>query len=194
MQPYRITSTLSKSLLPLAFLATSIYLSIYTLNVQADTVQNSSVQNNSASPKMGEKCDSENGPMHRGFDGHGGGPMEELNLNDAQRTAFRKAAKQMHQTMLATREMHEALRDVVNSDNYSEKKAREIYKANSKKMEDSVMLASGMMHDFYASLTPDQKVKFNEIRKQMNERMKNHRHDHRHHFSDQDADEASPST
>lgn len=111
------------------------------------------------------------------------GMAGELNLNDKQRELFKTAMQQKMGGMHTGMDMHENLRELTQSDNYDEKKVRELVRKNNQEEEERIVKSSKSMNEFYKSLSPEQKSKLKEMHKnrnakmkgQMNEKMSGHR-------------------
>lgn len=135
---------------------------------------------------------SQHGPMggSMGMDqqGHGNmqgpGMMDDLNLTDAQRTALRNAMQQRRTMMGTVRNLHEQLRAITESDKYDEKQVRNMVRKHNTEMENNIVNSTKAMHDFYASLTPEQKTKLEQHRKQAREHMMQRVHDRMHDRTD----------
>lgn len=129
---------------------------------------------------MADNRDSDNKkpskPPHHEQKGDGsenyGHTMKVLNLNDAQKEAFKNAMKQMHESMVNAEQVQEQIRSIVQSDNYDEKKVRDIIQKNDKAQEENKVKQSKAMNDFYKSLTPEQKTKFKSMQSEMKDRAK----------------------
>jgi Spy/CpxP family protein refolding chaperone len=121
---------------------------------------------------------------------------DELKLNDKQRELFRTAMGQKMAAMRKTMEMQEQLRELTQSDNYDEKKLRDVIHNSNKESEEAIVTASKAMHEFYKSLSAEQKTKLKEMhakrKAEMKEHMKDHMMEHRKdHTNKQDDDEGS---
>ncbi len=103
---------------------------------------------------------------------------DELKLNDKQRGLLKSSMKQMMSNMHSGKELHEQLRELTQSDNYDEKKVRELIHKNGADMEANMLKSSKTMHEFYASLSAEQKSKFKEMHNDMKTKMKDHRKGH----------------
>jgi len=114
---------------------------------------------------------------------------EELKLTDSQRAAFKNVIQQMRETFHSGRDLHEQIRDITESDNYDEKKIRDLVRKHDTEMENNIVSNSKAMHDFYQSLSPEQKTKFNDLRKQMKDRMEQHMKGHMKDRMDKDGDD-----
>jgi len=136
----------------------------------------------------GSSSDRDGGQHRPDRDHHG--RHDGLNLTDSQRVAFRTAMRQMGDAMHDSRDLHEELRDLTESDNYSESKVRDLLHKHEASIENNLVSASKTMHDFYASLTPEQKEQFNDMRSQMRKRMIDGMRDrhHDHHDDDEERD------
>jgi Spy/CpxP family protein refolding chaperone len=120
------------------------------------------------------------------------GMMADMNLSVAQRAAFRNAMKQLHETLRSQRDMHEQLRDMAQSDNYDAAKVRDLVHSQQTQNENNMVSSSTAMHDFYAMLTPDQKARLAEHRKQMREQMKSRMTEHMKDRADDAGDDDLP--
>jgi len=117
--------------------------------------------------------------MHAGkMEKPGHKAMDELNLTDKQKTLFRDALKQMHESMKETKDIRNDIRTIVQSDNYDEKKIRNIIETNDKEREENVVKSSKAMHEFYASLDQEQKTKFKKMQDNMQAHMKERMKEH----------------
>jgi Spy/CpxP family protein refolding chaperone len=105
---------------------------------------------------------------------------DELKLTDSQRGAFKNAMKQMFGIMLDARELHEQVHEMVQSDQYDEKKLAELVHNQQAEMEKNIVASASAMHAFYQSLTPEQKTKFNEMRSDKRDHAKDHWKHHQH--------------
>jgi len=105
------------------------------------------------------------------------GMMDQLALNEKQRELFKTATKEKMASMHDVMDVHEKLREMSQSDTYDEKKARELLRSKNKEVEDGIIKASKSMHEFYKSLTPEQKTKLNDMHSKMREKMKEHMRD-----------------
>lgn len=94
-------------------------------------------------------------------------------LNPEQRKAFQNISKEMHENMRAGQALHEEIRALTQSDAYTEKKVRELVQKRHKEAEESMVKSSREMHDFYKTLTPEQKKRFAALHEQMKERQRN---------------------
>lgn len=103
--------------------------------------------------------------------------VETLKLDEKQNALFETAMKQMRDSMHCGMDLHEQLKPVVESDQYDEKKVREIVRKHNASMEDKTVATSKAMHDFYQSLGPWQKAKFKTIKDDMHSKMKAHMKD-----------------
>jgi Spy/CpxP family protein refolding chaperone len=106
---------------------------------------------------------------------------DELKLTDSQRSAFKNAMKQMFGIMLDVHELHQQVHEMVQSDQYDEKKLAELVHKQQAEMEKNIVASASAMHAFYQSLTPEQKSKFNEMRSDMRDHMKDRWEHHRPH-------------
>lgn len=132
--------------------------------------------------------------MHSMHDGMGDHQhmMGDLNLDDKQRGLLKAAMKQMRDVMHHLQKAHEQIREITQSDKFDEKKLRALIHNQNTASEDKIVAASKAYHEFYNSLTPEQKSKLAEhhkqIREHMRERMKEHMQQHQADMHGDDAD------
>lgn len=98
-------------------------------------------------------------------------------LNPEQREAFRALSKEMYGNMRDERELHDELRTLAQSNTYDEKQVRALIQKRHKEAEESMVKSSRQMHDFYKTLTPEQRKQMDAMHQQMKERMKEHMKD-----------------
>jgi Spy/CpxP family protein refolding chaperone len=96
----------------------------------------------------------------------------QLKLDDKQRELFVKAMKHMRDCKHGGKDLHEQLKTVVESDQYDEKKVRDIVRKHSAELEEQAVASSNALHAFYQSLGPWQKGKFKAIKDEMHGKMK----------------------
>lgn len=115
-------------------------------------------------------------PQHHGMGNLDMGPQtsmaNNLNLNDKQRELYKTAMGLKMQSMQGAMALHEELREITQSDNYSEQKVRELVAKHQKESEEKIVKSSNAMNEFYKSLSPEQKAKLNEMHKNRKEKMK----------------------
>lgn len=99
-------------------------------------------------------------------------PVDPSALNPEQREAFRAISKNMYETMRSGKELHEEILSLTQADAYDEKKVRELIQKHHKEAEESLVKASRDMHDFYKTLSPEQKKQFDAMSEKMKERRK----------------------
>jgi len=155
----------------LAALASTLMLVLFQLSPQA---QADTPPGDASQPSSGMH-DAQNMDDH---ESHHQRMADELKLTDSQRAAFKNIMLQMRNTFHSGRDLHEQIRDITESDNYDEKKIRDLVRKHDTEMENNIVSNSKAMHDFYQSLSPEQKTKFNDLRKQMKDRMKQHMRNH----------------
>lgn len=108
---------------------------------------------------------------------HGERMANDMGLSPEQQKAFGHAMKLHHECMKADHDFHEKVRALVNSDQYNEKTLKVMISEHHKDSEAKILAAAKAMHDFHASLSPEQKAKMEEKHKKMKERMRDHMKD-----------------
>lgn len=128
--------------------------------------------------RHGAMCkDEERCPMQDEMGKHHERMAEELKLDDKQRQLFDAAMKSMRETMDGKMAMHKDLMELVDSDQYTEQKARELVHQALAGMEDKTVASATAMHAFKASLTPEQRDKMKKMREDRHDKMKDRRKD-----------------
>jgi len=87
----------------------------------------------------------------------------ELKLNATQLGAFRNSSKQMQAAMLSCKAVKQQLRALIQADKFDEAAAHKMIQKNNAELEVQLVAAAKAKHEFYASLTPEQKTKFNNL-------------------------------
>lgn len=116
-------------------------------------------------------------PEHGDKPAHGERMAHDMDLTPAQQKAFGKAMQLHHECMKADHEFHEKVREFVTSDQYDEKTLKAMISQHQKDSEAKILAAAKAMHDFHASLSPEQKAKMEEKHKKMKEQMRDHMKD-----------------
>ena len=169
----------------LAALASTLMLALALLSPQAQA----DTPTGNTPPAASDMHDMHSMDSMDGHESHHQRMADELKLTDSQRAAFKNVMEQMRKTFHSGRDLHEQIRDITESDNYDEKKIRDLIHKHNIEMENNIVSDSKAMHDFYQSLSPEQKTKFNEMRNRMKDRMKQHMRDHMKDRMDKDGDD-----
>lgn len=101
----------------------------------------------------------------------------DLNLSAEQQKARERAMQLHRECMKAEQAFHDQVREMVHSDQYDEKKLKELISQHHKDAEIKILASAKAMHEFHASLSPEQKKKLAEKREGMREGMKEHMKD-----------------
>lgn len=101
----------------------------------------------------------------------------DLNLSAEQQKAREHAMELHRECMKAEQAFHDQVRDMVHSDQYDEKKLKELIGQYHKDAEINILASAKAMHEFHASLSPEQKEKLSKMRDGMKEGMKEHMKD-----------------
>lgn len=143
--------------------------------------------------KGGEQCDKR---MCDRMKKHHAKMAEELKLDEKQRKLFDAAMGSMHDVMGDKMNLRDEMKALVESDDYTEQKARELVKKHFAGMEDQMVASATAMHAFRASLTPEQREKMKQMKEDRRDNMKDRMHDrkekrHEGHHEGHDEDKAS---
>lgn len=116
---------------------------------------------------MGRMCEKKMKERHDKIAG-------ELKLDEKQRKLFEEAKGKMHGGMRDGMSLHQQLKALVHSSDYSEQKVRELVRKHHAEQEDQMVSAANAMHAFHASLSPEQQEKFKALKNEMCNKMKMH--------------------
>jgi len=102
------------------------------------------------------------------------GMGKDLKLSEKQRDTLKSGVSQMRDSMKSEKDMRDQLHSLIESDTYSDKKVHELIQKRNAEQENNLVKGAKTMHEFFASLSPEQKEKYKEIQSEMDARMKSH--------------------
>jgi len=106
-------------------------------------------------------------------------PVDPSALSAEQREKFRNIMKEMYENMRSGKELHDEIQDLAQSKTYDEKQVRALIQKHHKAAEENMVKASRDMHEFYKTLSPEQKKKLDEMKDEMKERRRDGAKEHR---------------
>lgn len=106
-------------------------------------------------------------------------PADSLTLSAAQRETFRNILKERYENIRNGKEVYDEIQKLTESSTYDEKQVRALIQKYHQAAEKSMVKTSREMHNFYKTLSPEQKEQLDEIRDEMKERRRDDMREHK---------------
>lgn len=155
-------------------LLVSVAVVVHAIEPEVPSPGQDALQAKSAVCQEGEGCEGKQRMCEKKMKERHDQVASELKLDEKQRQLFDEATGKMHSGMRDGMSLHQQLKALVHSSDYSEQKARELVRKYHAEQEEQLVASANAMHAFHTSLSAEQQQKFKALKDEMRNKMKRH--------------------